>query len=65
MGRVFDEQDVAGPLDFGRELAMHLGGHAGDAARKDAALFGEEFLEQLDIFKVEGFGVDINATLRQ
>src|SRR5271155_4666270 len=52
LGRLFDEEDVAGALDFRRQLAVHLGGHAGDATRKDAAFFGQEFLEQLDVFKV-------------
>src|ERR1700743_3074798 len=62
---LFDEQHVAGALDFLRELAVHLGGHAGDAARQDAALLGEKCLEQLDVLEIERFGVDIDAALRQ
>ena len=64
-GRLFDEEDVAGALDFRRQLAMHLGSHAGDASRKDAAFFREEFLEEFDVFKVERFNVDVDTTLRQ
>src|SRR5271155_5136777 len=47
---LFDEKDVAGALDFRRQLAVHLGSHAGDATRKDAAFFREELLEQFDVF---------------
>src|ERR1700689_5477405 len=64
-GRLFDEQDVAGALDLRRQLAVHLGGHSGDAAREDAAFFGQEFPEQLDVFEVDGFEVDVDASLRQ
>src|ERR1700744_4585304 len=43
--QLFDEQHVARAFDFLGQLAVHLGGHAGDATRQDAALFGQEFLE--------------------
>src|ERR1700733_346866 len=51
LSRLFDEQDVARAFDFLGQLAVHLGSHAGDATRKDTALFGQEFLEQLDVLE--------------
>src|SRR5260221_8936449 len=53
--RLFNEKHVTGALDFLGQLAVHLRGHAGDAAREDASLFGQELLEHLGVFEVDGF----------
>lgn len=60
---LFQEEHVAGALDFLDEFAMEFGGHAGDAAGKDAALFGHELFEQFGVLEVDRLAVDIDAAL--
>src|SRR6202789_1993202 len=63
MFSLFDQQHVAGALDLLRELAVHLGGHASDAAGQNAALLRQEFLEQFGILEIDCFHVDVDASL--
>ncbi len=60
---LFQEKDVARALDFLDKLAVKFGGHAGNAAREDAAFFGHKLLEQFGVFEINRLGIDINTTL--
>jgi len=59
--RLLDEQRLSGALDFAGETSVPFGRHASDTTREDAALFGDELLEQLRVLKVHSVHIDINA----
>ena len=54
----------AGTLDGIGEIALLLGGKAGEATGKDLAAFGDELLEKIHILVIDGItGLDRRKTL--
>ena len=43
---------------------MKMGRHPGHSSRQDFAAFGDEFLEQVRVFVIDGFCGNIDATAR-
>ena len=51
-------------LDFAGDFSMQVRRHAGDAARKNLAAFGHEFLQEIGILIIDCFNGDVDATTR-
>jgi hypothetical protein len=52
------------PLDFAGDLPMEMCWHASDPSRQNLAAFGDEFLEQIRILVIDGFGCNIDPAAR-
>ena len=61
---LFHQQHGAAALDFARDLAMHVRRHSGDAAGKNFAALGDEFLQEIGIFVIDRLGRDVDSAAR-
>ena len=55
------QEHRAGTFDLTGDLAMKMRRHPGDAAGKDLAGLGDEFLQELGVLVVDGLEGDIDA----
>ncbi len=58
------QQHRPAALDFARDFAVQMRGHAGDAAWKDFAAFGDEFFKEIGIFVINSLNGNIDPPTR-
>jgi hypothetical protein len=56
------QQDRTAALDLARNLAVHVGRHAGNTARQDLSALGDKFAEQIRVLVIDRLGRNIDAT---
>ena len=61
---LFHQQHGAAALNFAGDFTVQMGRHASDAAGKNFTALGDEFLEQIGIFIIDGFEGDVDAAAR-
>ena len=63
-GKLLHQERGARTLDFAGDLAVETGGHAGDPAGKDFSALRDEALEEVGVFVIDRFEVEVHAAAR-
>ena len=58
------QQHRTAALDFARDFAVQMRGHARDTAWKDFAAFGDEFFQEIGIFVINSLNGNIDSPTR-
>jgi len=57
---LFHQQHGPAAFDLAGDFAVEMGRHAGDAARKNLAALGDEFLQEIGVLVIDRFDGDVD-----